>query len=140
MRCTSLHMSDKFSKETRSRIMSSIRGKNTKPELKIRRAVWALGKRYRIHNKTIFGTPDMSNKSKKVAVFIDGCFWHGCSRCYVEPKSNTEFWRNKIARNTKRRKKVKAELKREGWKVLQFWEHQIKQDSEKISLKIADFL
>jgi len=120
--------------------MSSIRGKNTKPELKIRRAVWALGKRYRIHNKTIFGTPDMSNKSKKVAVFIDGCFWHGCSRCYVEPKSNTEFWRNKIARNTKRRKKVKAELKREGWKVLQFWEHQIKQDSEKISLKIADFL
>ena len=65
---------DKFSKKTRSRIMSSIRSKNTKPELQIRKAVWALGKRYRIYDRTVFGTADMSNRSKKVAVFIDGCF------------------------------------------------------------------
>ncbi|WP_316505626.1 hypothetical protein [Nitrosopumilus sp.] len=56
--------------------MSSIRGKNTKPELTVRKGVWNMGKRYRIHDRTVFGTPDMSNKSKRVAVFIDGCFWH----------------------------------------------------------------
>jgi len=120
--------------------MSSIRSKNTRPELEIRKKVWRLGKRYRIHDSTVFGTPDMSNKSKKLAVFIDGCFWHGCSRCYKEPKTNTEFWRNKIARNKDRRKRVKTELKKENWKVMQFWEHQVKSGSEKISLKIAGHL
>lgn len=133
-------MPDKFSRETRSRIMSSIKGKDTKPELQIRKAIWALGKRYRIHDKTVFGTPDISSRSKKVAVFIDGCFWHGCSRCYTEPKTNTEFWREKISRNKERRKNVKTELKKKNWKILQFWEHQVKQDSERISLKIAEVL
>jgi len=131
---------DKFSKETRSRIMSSIRSKNTKPEIQIRKGVWALGKRYRIHDKTVFGTPDMSNRSKKVAVFIDGCFWHGCSRCYTEPKTNTKFWRDKITTNRDRRKKVTAELRKDNWKIMQFWEHQVKKNSEKITLKIAENL
>jgi len=120
--------------------MSSIRSKNTKPELQVRKGVWALGKRYRIHNRTVFGTPDITNKSKKVAVFIDGCFWHGCPRCYSEPKTNTEFWRSKISRNRDRRKKVRTELKKGDWKVMQFWEHQVKRDSEKISSKIAKVL
>ena len=99
-----------------------------------------MGKRYRTHDRTVFGTPDMSNKSKRVAVFIDGCFWHGCSRCYREPKTNTDFWRDKIKRNQKRRKEVLRELRKEGWKILQFWEHQVNQDSDKISVKIASFL
>jgi len=133
-------LTDKFSKETRSRIMSCIKSKNTKPELKIRKLVWAEGKRYRIHDRSVFGTPDITNKSKRVAIFIDGCFWHGCPKCYTEPKTNTEFWRNKISRNQERRKKVKTQLKRDNWKVLQFWEHQVNINSEKVSKKIADFL
>ena len=120
--------------------MSSIRGKNTKPELKIRKNIWNLGKRYRIHDRTVFGTPDISNKSKHVAVFIDGCFWHGCTRCYSEPKTNTDFWKTKIGRNQKRRKEVLRELRKENWKVFQFWEHQVNHDPEKISIKIANFL
>jgi len=131
---------DKFSKETRSKIMSSIRGKNTKPEVAVRRLLWQNGKRYRIHDSSVFGTPDISNKSKSVAVFIDGCFWHGCSRCYKEPKSNTEFWRSKISRNRKRRKLVKARLRKEGIAILQFWEHQVLRNPGAVANKISRFL
>lgn len=118
--------------------MSSIRSKNTKPELQVRKLVWALGKRFRIHDRTVFGTPDISNKSKRVAVFIDGCFWHGCPRCYSEPKSNTEFWRNKIARNRDRRKKVKSELRKEGWTVMEFWEHAVRKEPIPIAISISE--
>jgi len=129
-------LSGKFSKETRSKIMSSIRGKNTAPELKVRKKLWNLGKRYRIHDRTIFGTPDISNKSKRIIIFIDGCFWHGCDKCYTEPKTNTEFWRNKISRNKERREKVLKELKKDDWKVLQFWEHQIHSDPDHVTGEI----
>ncbi len=120
--------------------MSSIRGKNTKPEMQVRRKVWSLGKRYRIHDRTVVGTPDISNKSKRVAIFIDGCFWHGCKRCYIEPKSNAEFWKNKITRNQERRKKVMEELKKDNWKIMQFWEHEINSNCEKVSSKIVAML
>ena len=134
----SVKLPDKFSQETRSRIMSSIRGKNTKPETKIRKLVWSLGKRYRIHDRTVFGTPDMTNKSKKVAVFIDGCFWHGCPRCYSEPKTNSEFWRSKIARNRDRRKTVRKNLRRDGWTVMEFWEHSVRTKPVPIAIKIFE--
>lgn len=114
-----------FSKEARRKIMSSIRGKNTKPELTIRKMLWASGKRYRIHDKTVFGIPDISSKKKKVAIFIDGCFWHGCKKCYKEPETNAEFWRKKISSNRSRRVTVLSILESEGWKVMQFWEHEI---------------
>ncbi|MGD8431558.1 MAG: very short patch repair endonuclease [Nitrosopumilaceae archaeon] len=133
-------MPDKFSPEIRSRIMSSIRSKNTKPETKIRRITWALGKRFRIHDRTVPGTPDISNKSKKVAVFIDGCFWHGCPKCYKEPQSNSEFWRNKIARNRQRRKTVRKSLKRDGWTVMEFWEHSVKKAPVPIAIKISEIM
>lgn len=133
-------MADKFSKVVRSRIMSSISGKNTKPEVTIRRILWRLGKRYRIHDRTVFGTPDISNKSKSVAVFIDGCFWHGCSRCYKEPKTNTDFWRSKISRNQKRRKLVKSTLRKQGVTILQFWEHQVISSPHTVADKISIFL
>jgi len=125
-------MPDKFSKEVRSRIMSSIRGKNTKPELAVRKILWMQGKRYRVHDRSVFGTPDISNKSKRLAVFIDGCFWHGCSRCYKEPKSNTEFWRSKISRNKDRRKVVRSRLRKQGITILQFWEHQVLSNPDKV--------
>ncbi len=118
--------------------MSSIRGKNTKPEMLVRKELWSLGKRYRVHDRTIFGTPDISNKSKKIAIFIDGCFWHGCKRCYVEPKTNTEFWRDKILRNRKRRVDVLRNLRHGDWKVMQFWEHQISDNPTQVASKIAN--
>lgn len=131
-------MPDKFTKETRGRIMSSIRGKNTKPEIAVRKILWHNGVRYRIHDRSIFGTPDISIKKKKIAVFIDGCFWHGCSRCYKEPKTNTEFWRNKIERNKKRRHNVRLVLKQDGWKIFEIWEHDIDRNGKKPILHVLN--
>jgi len=133
-------MPDRFSKEVRSRIMSSIRGKNTKPELIVRKLLWSMGKRYRIHDSSVFGSPDISNKSRNVAIFIDGCFWHGCRRCYKEPKSNTEFWRKKIAKNRDRRKLVKSRLGKDRVTILQFWEHEVLSEPAKVTDKISAFL
>ncbi len=126
-----------ISKEKRSKIMSSIRAKNTKPEIRIRKLLWSNGFRYRIHDKSVFGTPDISNKSKNFAVFIDGCFWHGCPKCYKEPISNVDYWRQKIARNKKRRTIVKRNLKKNGCKVFEFWEHHVNSNPEKIVSKIV---
>lgn len=107
--------------------MASIKGKNTKPERIIRKILWENGHRYRIHNDTVFGKPDISFKKSKLAIFIDGCFWHGCEKCYNEPKTNPEFWKRKIEQNRLRRKKVCTKLEEEGWQILEFWEHDIKQ-------------
>jgi len=131
---------DNLSKEKRSRVMASIRGKNTKPEITIRKLLWKEGVRYRIHDKSILGTPDISIKKDKVAVFIDGCFWHGCKRCYKEPKSNVGFWRKKILNNRKRRNKVRTQLRKEGWNVQEFWEHQIYSKSHEITNTIENCL
>ena len=120
--------------------MSSIRGKNTRPEVSIRKLLWQRGKRYRIHDSSVFGTPDISNKSKNVAVFIDGCFWHGCKRCYKEPKSNTKFWRNKLSKNQKRRKLVISRLRKDGVTILQFWEHQVISDPQTVVKRISRLL
>jgi len=133
-------MADNVSKEKRSKIMSNIRGKNTKPEITIRKLLWAQGIRYRIHSRKIFGTPDISIKKKKLAVFVDGCFWHGCKKCYKEPKTNTEFWRKKLAYNKQRRTKVKRELRKKGWIALEFWEHRVKTEPQKIMKEIAPYL
>jgi DNA mismatch endonuclease (patch repair protein) len=133
-------MPDKFSKETRSKIMSSIRGKNTKPEIIIRKMLWARGGRYRIHDGTVFGTPDISIKRKKIAIFIDGCFWHGCKKCYKEPKTNTVFWQNKILRNKKRRLDVRKTLRKKEWITLEFWEHEVNNSPELLVKKILDAL
>ena len=117
-------MADRFSKETRSRIMSRIRGKDTGPELAVRRILWKCGLRYRIHDRTVLGTPDISNKRRRLAVFVDGCFWHGCPVCYREPKTNRDFWRGKISRNMRRREVVRAGLEGQGFRVVEIWEHE----------------
>ena len=106
-------MVDNLSNEKRSKVKSSIRGKDTKPEITIRKLLWKKGIRYRIHNKSIYGTPDISIKTDRIAVFIDGCFWHGCRRCYKEPATNTAFWREKIHNNKKRRLDVRKLLKKQ---------------------------
>ena len=125
-------MADSLSKEKRSKVMASIRSKNTKPEITIRKLLWNEGIRYRIHSKSVFGTPDISIKKQKLAVFIDGCFWHGCKKCYKEPKSNVDFWRAKLKRNKERRREVKKVLRNDEWNVLEFWEHEINNNPKKI--------
>lgn len=125
-------------KKTTSKIMSSIKSKNTKPELALRKVLWKRGLRYRIHYR-ISGKPDIAFVSKKVAVFCDGDFWHGnnwrlrgLASLEEELSGYSDFWREKITRNIARDKKVTKELKELGWIVLRYWESDIKKDVETI--------
>lgn len=116
---------DKFSKDKRSQIMSSVKNRNTKPEMFLRRALWKNDiKNYRVHPK-IFGSPDIYFPKLRVAIFVDGCFWHGCQKCYSPPSTNKKFWSKKIKINTSRDKEVNRELKKIGVCVLRVWEHDI---------------
>ena len=132
-------MADRFSKKVRSQIMSSIRSKNTRPEMAVRRILWARGLRYRVHNRAVFGTPDISNMRRQLAVFVDGCFWHGCPVCYREPRTNTEFWREKIRRNRSRREAVRDRLEAQGFRVVEIWEHEAS-DPDIVVRKVGEAL
>ncbi len=119
-------MSDFLTKPQRSALMSSIKGKGNKDtEL----ALITLFRRHRItgwrRNQKVFGKPDFTFREKRLAVFVDGCFWHGCPRCYRRPESNRKFWDAKIARNRERDREVSRELRRLGWRVLRIWEHDL---------------
>ena len=124
-------MPDKFDKQTRSAIMSKIKGKNTSLEVNFRKLLWKDGLRgYRLHCK-LPGKPDVVFTKKKVAVFIDGCFWHKCPKCYKEPKSRKKYWLPKITNNAMRDRKNIQMLKKEGFRVIRLWEHEIKKNPEK---------
>jgi DNA mismatch endonuclease (patch repair protein) len=121
-------MPDKVSKERRSEIMSSVKGKNTKPELIVRKFLFSKGFRYRLHDKKLPGKPDIKLSKYKTVIFINGCFWHGHDNCkiYVMPKTNEEFWKEKIDKNIIRDAKNIKELKNLGWKVIILWECELK--------------
>lgn len=112
---------------TRSRMMSGIRGKDTKPELVVRRGLHALGFRYRLHDRRLPGKPDMVLPRWRAAIQINGCFWHGhdCG-LFRWPGTRQEFWRSKIGRNVERDREVEAALDRAGWRVLTVWECALK--------------
>jgi len=116
-------MTDVVSKQTRSRMMSGIRGKDTKPEMKIRRLLHAQGFRYRLHRKDLPGKPDIVLPKYKAAIFVNGCFWHGheCS-LFKWPASNAEFWKQKIEANKSRDAMAIAALGKSGWRCLTVWE------------------
>jgi DNA mismatch endonuclease, patch repair protein len=124
-------MADCYSKQTRSAVMSRIKSKNTLPELKLRRALWSKGYRFRL-NSNIVGKPDLAFPKQKIVVFIDGCFWHKCPICYKQPKSNKKYWLSKIEKNVARDKKVNRILENQGWIILRFWEHNIKNSMSQI--------
>ena len=129
-------MTDIHTKEQRSYNMSQVKGKNTKPEVQFRKYLFNKGlKGYRIQAK-LPGKPDILFKKQKVAIFIDGCFWHKCPKCFSPPKSNVEFWKKKINGNVKRDKNINKILSKEGYIVLRFWTHEIKEDSNKCFNKI----
>jgi len=119
-------MADVHTKEQRSFNMSQIRSKNTKPEILLRKKIFEEGLRgYRINFK-LPGKPDIVFTKNKIAIFVDGCFWHRCPKCFTKPTTNRKFWKDKIKGNVKRDKKVNQLLTESGYTILRFWEHEIK--------------
>lgn len=119
---------DIVSKEKRSRMMSGIKGKNTKPELLLRSALHKLGFRFRIQRKDLPGKPDIVLPKYKTIIFVHGCFWHrhlGCKYAYT-PKSNIEFWTNKLEGNVIRDRLTEKALEEMGWRILIVWECEVK--------------
>ena len=121
-------MSDVHNKETRSYNMSRIKGKNTKPEMLVRKFLHANGFRYRLHVKNLPGKPDIVLPKYKTVIFVHGCFWHGHENCkyFVVPKTRTEWWLNKINGNVDNDKKAFTSLQILAWKVIEVWECQLK--------------
>jgi len=121
-------MMDVHSKEVRSYNMSRIKGKNTKPEMMVRKFLFSNGFRYRLHGKDLPGKPDVVLKKYKALIFINGCFWHGHDGCkyYTIPKTRTDWWLAKINMNVEKDKSNTEKLKLEGWRIFTLWECQLK--------------
>ena len=121
---------DVVTPERRSEMMSKIRRRDTRPELRVRKTAHRLGLRFRLHRKDLPGTPDLVFPARRKAVFVHGCFWHshaGCKYAY-RPKSNVAFWEDKLQKNLERDIRVAQELKALGWDVIVIWECDTKDD------------
>ena len=129
-------MVDILTPEQRKRCMASVRTSGTAPEVKLRKELWKRGLRYRIKSK-LPGKPDILFPSCKLAIFVDGCFWHNCPVHGEIPKTNTSFWKKKIERNVERDKEVNALLQSQGWSVLRVWEHAINDSLDPIIMEIS---
>lgn len=123
-------MSDRLSPQQRHKCMSHIHSKATKPELVVRKWLWAHGYRYRLNVKSVPGKPDIVMRKYRTAIFVNGCFWHGHKDCklFVLPKTNTEFWLNKIEYNRARDQKNCDTLVNAGWQVIVLWQCQLAKD------------
>lgn len=128
--------------EKRSKMMSCIKGKNTKPEMLLRKELWSRGLRYRVNNKDLPGKPDISIKKYKLAVFVDGEFWHGYnwSKKKMKIKSNRKFWIPKIERNMQRDEENNLKLKEKGYKVIRYWAKEVKDDVSACAEPIVEYL
>lgn len=136
-------MADVHSVEVRSYNMSRISSKDTKPELTLRRVLFANGFRYRLHNKSLPGKPDIVLKKYNTVIFVHGCFWHGHKHCrfFVVPKTRTEWWMDKITGNQKNDELKKKALKSAGWNVIEVFECDLKKVKlEKTLIKIINKL
>ena len=110
----------------KNRAMQGNRRRDTLPELALRRAVWARGARFRVDDKALPGRPDLSHRSRRVVVFVDGCFWHKCPRHFRRPETNLQYWRPKIAQNLRRRREVIRAFN-PGWTIIEVYECQLKE-------------
>lgn len=128
-------MVDRLTKDQRSRNMARVRGRDTKPEVKLRQALWSRGLRYRKNSK-LPGHPDIIFSGASVVIFVDGCFWHGCPEHGSIPASNTQFWQDKIGRNIERDREIDQRLKGDGWQVIRVWEHEIRADLGEVVRRI----
>lgn len=130
-------MADVHTKDIRSYNMSRIRGKDTKPELLVRKFLFACGFRYRLHDKKLPGKPDIVFSRYKTVLFIHGCFWHGHEGCryFVIPKTRTEWWTDKIRTNSQNDIRASEKLTEAGWKVIIIWECELKKEKIDKTLK-----
>lgn len=133
-------VTDFLSKGTRSRVMARIRSKDTKPEIALRRALWAIGLRgWRCHPRTVPGRPDIAYIRWKVAVFVDGRFWHGHPDYFTPGKSGV-YWDKKIARTQERDRIANETLATAGWNVLRFWDFEVEQNLDGCVGQVAEAL
>jgi DNA mismatch endonuclease, patch repair protein len=131
-------MPDHLSVEDRSKIMASVRSRDTEPELQVRRLLHRLGYRFRLHRKDLPGTPDLVLPRHNLAIFVHGCFWHGhkgCKRSKL-PSTNTEFWNRKIDLNVTRDRKAQEKLRALGWNVVVIWQCAL-HDLESVAVRVA---
>jgi DNA mismatch endonuclease (patch repair protein) len=132
---------DTLTPEQRSERMSRVRGKDTKPELRVRRLIYSLDYRYRLHGRNLPGTPDLVFKARRKAIFVHGCFWHrheGCDLCRL-PKSRLEFWKPKLMANRERDLANQKKLLELGWRFLIVWECELR-DMDRLARRIRTFL
>ncbi len=120
--------------------MQAIRSEKTNLEEKVSKELWCRGHRYRRNVKKLTGKPDFAIQKYKVVIFLDSCFWHGCTLHGRLPKSNTDYWENKIARNKQRDNEVTMYYISKGWNILRVWEHQLDADFNKTINYIEDFI
>jgi len=132
---------DSLTPKERSEIMARVRAKDTRPEMAVRRLIFALGFRYRLHERKLPGCPDLVFRSRRKVIFVHGCFWHRHTNCALAriPKSRVDFWTAKLEGNRQRDERNKRALTREGWKVLIIWECQIA-DAARLEARIRRFL
>ncbi len=116
--------------------MSRIRGRNTSPELLLRQALTRAGLRYRIHYATPAGRVDVAFPREKLAIEVDGCFWHGCPEHYVRPRGRASFWAEKLTANVERDRAQTLALLAAGWRVLRYWEHEVATDVRTVAADI----
>jgi DNA mismatch endonuclease, patch repair protein len=134
-------MTDVYSPEKRSAVMRRVKGRNTTPEMTVRRALTRLGARYRLHRKDLPGNPDIVMPGRKLALFVHGCFWHGhdCARGSRVPKANREYWVAKVGRNVARDARSAEALAALGWRVETIWECDLK-DAAALEARLAGLL
>ena len=135
-------MADVVDARTRSRMMSGIRGKDTRPELLVRRQLHRLGFRFRLHDPRLPGKPDLVLRKHSAVIFVHGCYWHrheGC-RYATTPATRREFWLSKFAANVQRDLRDQAALRTEGWRVFVIWECALRRDSTGTIARLASFL
>jgi len=134
-------MTDVYSTEKRSAVMRRVKGKDTSPEMVVRRALTRLGARYRLHRKDLPGSPDVVLGPRKLALFVHGCFWHGhdCARGARVPKQNRDYWTAKVARNRARDAAARQALEAAGWRAETLWECELK-DASALEARLARLL
>lgn len=120
---------------TKSEQMARVKSADTGPERRLRSALWRAGGRFRLRRQ-LPGSPDLVFVGARVAVFVDGCFWHGCPAHYSCPATNATFWKAKLARNTQRDRRVEVELSRLGWTVLRVWEHELVKSTPRVVSRV----
>lgn len=123
---------DSFPNDKRRAIMRKVKSQETTLEKILRSALWKAGIRFRKNDKSLFGKPDVSIKRKRIVIFVDSCFWHGCREHVRMPKTNRQYWIKKIERNVKRDAVVSEYYKETKWLILRVWEHQLNIDLDKI--------